>query len=372
MKKRSFLHAILCAILLFGTIAPCIAADQDQSVSSSSQFQRFQRWIGARTKAQVADVQLLWRWGSKKTCGQEVSKKELAAAKRVAKKVGISLAVIGGMIGTLLYRAPLSYAVEVGNKQIFDDLLEEEGIDMSERQGRFNNTALNEAAMAGRLDMVNSLLNKGADVNKSGRRGYTPLLLAAKYNHADIVKRLIQAPGIDINAYVPRGVYGPTVDWGALDFAVWNENNMMLNELLKTTIDLKGGGRLLLLALLKNNFGALDLLLKTSKIDAEKKEWALRSSGRPDFISRLLQEQDIDINAQDSSGMTALDLAANNKDKLKVRLLLMRGATPSNNPLVQQVLREIGQEARSREIGERKRPTRRRRRRVALVGAGRE
>ena len=41
--------------------------------------------------------------------------------------------------------------------------------------------------------IVSTLLDAGADVNKADQRGWSPLIIAAYHNYADIVERLIEA-----------------------------------------------------------------------------------------------------------------------------------------------------------------------------------
>lgn len=112
MKKRSLLRTILCSILLFGTIVPSFAADQTAAVSpevketakpKGSAYSRFADWLRARAKASKKDIRHLWRWGSKKARGQQVSERESAAVKRIAKKIGISLALIAGFMIKSVY-----------------------------------------------------------------------------------------------------------------------------------------------------------------------------------------------------------------------------------------------------------------------------
>ncbi|MFA5306837.1 MAG: ankyrin repeat domain-containing protein [Candidatus Babeliales bacterium] len=73
-------------------------------------------------------------------------------------------------------------------------------------------TALYDAAYTGNLDMVNFLLDAGADVNKVVNLAYavfdSPLRAAVKGGHADVVGRLLAAPGIKIDNKEEIG--GPT------------------------------------------------------------------------------------------------------------------------------------------------------------------
>ena len=67
--------------------------------------------------------------------------------------------------------------------------------------------SLHEAARDGDIELVKSLISKGADVNAmSGRWGGTPLHLASSFGHRDVVEFLI-ASGTDVNA---KNKYGRT------------------------------------------------------------------------------------------------------------------------------------------------------------------
>jgi len=57
--------------------------------------------------------------------------------------------------------------------------------------------------VAQNLDVVNELLDRGADVNDSTLTGLTPLLLATRKEHSSIVKLLLTR-GASINAQFPE------------------------------------------------------------------------------------------------------------------------------------------------------------------------
>lgn len=84
-------------------------------------------------------------------------------------------------------------------------------------------TLLGHAAERGRLETVEVLLEKGADPNKAGRYGHTPLMLAAWSKSLPCVKRLIEA-GADAAA-VSRDenltAYGYAVRRSAKDVAAF-------------------------------------------------------------------------------------------------------------------------------------------------------
>lgn len=55
------------------------------------------------------------------------------------------------------------------------------------------------AASHGRADMVNLLVDCGADINVQDSDGSTALMCASEHGHADIVKLLLNQPTCDPN-----------------------------------------------------------------------------------------------------------------------------------------------------------------------------
>merc|ERR1719384_2963644 len=72
--------------------------------------------------------------------------------------------------------------------------------DLNVRASQHGQTALMLAVSHGRLDMVELLLEAGADVNIRDEDGSTALMCAAEHGHIEIVKVLMKHPDININA----------------------------------------------------------------------------------------------------------------------------------------------------------------------------
>jgi len=72
--------------------------------------------------------------------------------------------------------------------------------DLNLRASQHGQTALMLAVSHGRLDMVDLLLEAGADLNIRDEDGSTALMCAAEHGHAEIVKVLMTHPDININA----------------------------------------------------------------------------------------------------------------------------------------------------------------------------
>ena len=81
-------------------------------------------------------------------------------------------------------------------------------------------------AMAQNKDVVAELLNWGANVNEATLTGLTPLLLATKKKHTQVVKLLL-ARGAEISAQFPEDLNS------ALHYACIFENKSILKALLE-------------------------------------------------------------------------------------------------------------------------------------------
>mmetsp|Transcript_6329 Transcript_6329/g.7510 ORF Transcript_6329/g.7510 Transcript_6329/m.7510 type:complete len:164 (-) Transcript_6329:4027-4518(-) len=81
-------------------------------------------------------------------------------------------------------------------------------------------------ATAQNLDVVNELLDRGADVNEPTLMGLTPLLLATKKEHTSIVKHLL-ARGASVSAQFPNDQNS------SLHYACIQGNGKILDILLK-------------------------------------------------------------------------------------------------------------------------------------------
>jgi ankyrin repeat protein/mono/diheme cytochrome c family protein len=153
-------------------------------------------------------------------------------------------------------------------------------------------TALHHAAGYGPLDNLQSLIDKGADVNAKNRRGSTPLHWAI---HDEAKVRLLLAKGANVNAKQAQG---------------------------RTP--------LYLAAMLGNGVPTLRLLLSKGadpNLAAVNGQTPLMMAARFNIEAvRLLIEKGADMNAKDGAGETALMSACVGGDARAVRLLIERGA----------------------------------------------
>jgi len=90
-----------------------------------------------------------------------------------------------------------------GNARMVNLLLEK-GIDVNitDDYNYNNNTALSTAVINAKYDVVELLIEKGADINKENNKGDTPLIHAIRFEDYDMVQLLLEHPYINIEHYV--------------------------------------------------------------------------------------------------------------------------------------------------------------------------
>jgi ankyrin repeat protein len=158
-------------------------------------------------------------------------------------------------------------------------------------QGR---TQLMKAASNGYIEIVKTLLAApNIDVNAKDNYGRTPLMKAALNGRTEVVKALLAVPNIDINAKDPQ-------DRTALIFAVEKMEVEVVKALLAApNIDVNA----------KNKDGQTPLMMATDN-------WY-------DFglVKVLISAPNIDIDAKNNNGRTAIDFANDRKNTEIVKIL---------------------------------------------------
>ncbi len=191
--------------------------------------------------------------------------------------------------------ALLRKAAAEGDKASAEKLLRE-GTSVNAKL-RFRNSPLMIACRMGHVDLVKLLLERGADVNtRDVVSGRTPLMVAVKEGKEKLVALLL-AKGANPDTTNPRT--GST----ALIEAVVKENAAIAKTLLAKGADVNGkakvtGATALMHAVLKSNFD----------------------------IAKMLLERGADINAKNKWGQTALSIARRKKTPGIEKLLLKHGA----------------------------------------------
>ncbi|KAL8750394.1 MAG: hypothetical protein Q9184_006439 [Pyrenodesmia sp. 2 TL-2023] len=124
---------------------------------------------------------------------------------------------------------PLMYAAAAGHVNVVQVLLRE-GADPSFACQR-STTALHRAIEGNYVDVVRYLLNApnvGVNAISTVRAGYTPLMLAAFYQRADMVPMILQTPELDVN--LDAGHDQATLT--ALSLAACYENAQIVRQIL--------------------------------------------------------------------------------------------------------------------------------------------
>jgi len=118
------------------------------------------------------------------------------------------------------------------------------GATVDSKDERHGQTALMWAAAEGHADVVQMLIEVGADYHSRLASGFTPLLFAIREGHSDVVRTLLKA-GVDVNEPVPvdgprrRGVGGrlPSPGTSPLLLAVQNAHFELAAQLLDAGAD---------------------------------------------------------------------------------------------------------------------------------------
>ncbi|KAH7205024.1 hypothetical protein BKA60DRAFT_656100 [Fusarium oxysporum] len=241
-------------------------------------------------------------------------------------------------------RAPRLYYACLGGLAGAARDLAIEGADVNAQGGEYGN-ALQAASYNGNRDVVQLLLDKGADVSAQGGR-YGNALQAASYNgnreggkysnalqavsskgNRDVVQLLLDK-GADVNAW--GGQYG-----NALQAASYNGNRDVIQLLLDKGADVnaRGGwhGNALQAALNEGHQEVVQLLLdKGADVNARGVEYgnALQTAsynGNRDIV-QLLLDKGADVSAQGGRYGNALQAASFKGNREVVQLLLDKGA----------------------------------------------
>ncbi|MFC1603640.1 ankyrin repeat domain-containing protein [Planctomycetota bacterium] len=154
---------------------------------------------------------------------------------------------------------------------------------------------LYQAAANGDIEQVKNLIAQGADVNKPGAIGWTPLLGAVNEGHVQVVKLLLENGA---NVDVGDGWYTP------LYYPIWDDNIEI--EMVKTLIS-----------------GGADVNTNPKEGDFRPLAYAVWYK-RPD-IAKILIEAGADVNTKIKDGLTPLHVALQNADADMVKQFIGTG-----------------------------------------------
>ncbi|KAJ4135293.1 hypothetical protein NW768_004915 [Fusarium equiseti] len=192
-------------------------------------------------------------------------------------------------------------------------------------------TGLYMVAYLGLNDFLELLLQTGCDLNVRDSRDVTPLSIAARMGWADIVRRLLLEKYINTNAIDNDGNT-------PLIHAAERGHHSVVKELLKhpaTEINIRGkwDSTALSSAAEYGHAKVVNLLLKERNTNVNEGHKGLGTAlskavyhGKDETVELLLASADIDVDAVDFEGRTALMVAAERRNVAMVKRLLEHGA----------------------------------------------
>ena len=235
-------------------------------------------------------------------------------------------------------------AIDNGSIEVVKLLLSHQELDVNAiHPRRYNRTALMLAAVSGKIDILNALLDRpDIKVDCKDMEGNTALSLATIAGHPDIVASLLEQEDIDINS---QSSLGST----ALMFAVTAKGGrketvdgiliatFLLDKGADSSIkDREGGGTAILRAVDAGTMAMVQLLLDyNANVDIHDDlnrgllhSAALNTDGDAGLV-QLLLGKGLDVNAQDQNGKTPLHDTGRIGNYKVAKLLLDSGADQS-------------------------------------------
>ena len=227
-------------------------------------------------------------------------------------------------------RTPLLCAARGGQQEIIQFLVDR-GADLTARNVRGSN-ALHLAANAGHAATVEYFLGKGLEINTVNSNGYSPLILACLGAHTEVARLLIDK-GADLNITDSRR------GGNAFHWACVQGNAALLEILFAARNDLytpstADNSTPIIWAAYNGNTEALDFLLAHG-VPVHSPMWGnwtpLHSAvaqGQLEAV-RLLLDHGAQVNFGNDEGETSLHTAVGQDQREIVELLLSRGADAS-------------------------------------------
>lgn len=246
------------------------------------------------------------------------------AAVTLAIKQGINVNIPNEMDLT-----PFYIAAFYGHKDIADKIAAAKSFDINIKE--INGfTQLYIAAGEGHHEVVQMLLEKGADETISNPTGETPLHVAVRNNHINAVRSLLEK-GANPNI---KDMDGST----PLHYAASGNNTAILSLLLKYGADPHMQNvddyTPFYLAAYVNNDAAIKKLSPNQDINRKGNDGSTQlhvaiKNNHLEVLEMLLNHDDIDPNVQDKNGYTPLHLAIENGNLDAVKMLLSYKANPN-------------------------------------------
>ncbi|GMH37666.1 hypothetical protein BSKO_05539 [Bryopsis sp. KO-2023] len=196
---------------------------------------------------------------------------------------------------------------------------------------KFGTTALWSAAYRGLTDVVQTLIERGADINLENQKGTTPLFVAAQTGHTEVVEILLEA-GVQVDK---RSKSGATPLMVAAQEDHVDVVRLLLEAGANVNISKKKSGQTALWSATFNGHEEVASLLLENGADsnivdevsgASPLYVAVRQNHLP--LAKLMVENGAASNAGLRNGFTPLHVASAVASEAFVRLLLDNGANP--------------------------------------------
>ncbi len=197
-------------------------------------------------------------------------------------------------------------------------------------------SSLMHAAREGDVERVRDLIQTGANVDATAGGRYTALILACTYGHTNVVQALLDA-GADVNQRV-RGNQRDGLQRTALGAAAREGHRNVVKMLLDANVDVDGHGRgdasALMEACEREHQSVAKLLIENGadvnrRVKGDGNAVIAAARGGSLKIMRLLVASGADINAGVAGDGNALIMAVHNRDQPMVEYLLEQGADPN-------------------------------------------
>ena len=221
----------------------------------------------------------------------------------------------------------LHCAVQKGHVDVVQVLIDAGAdIDAKNEVGR---SPLMFASIKGHLDVVKVLVEAGAGVRATNNDGDTCLLIAANFGHTETVRYLVGLKDVDVNH---QGTYNHTALHSAVDEGHPDVVQVLIDAGASVKTKDQDGRSPLHCA---SRLGHLDIVKMLIDAGAEvcatdnKVQTCLILAayhGHTDTVRYLVGLKDVDVNHAENNGLTALDYAVRSNHPDVVQLLIHAGA----------------------------------------------
>ena len=234
-------------------------------------------------------------------------------------------------------KGALHVSAHQGHLDVVEMLLDDAGADIH-LEDDDGDSALHYSAFGRKMEIMKSLLNRGANPNAKNLKGCSVLHVCVVMQHIEAVKLLINQPTIDVNT---QDVYGDT----PLHEAILKEYNSIAEifcslDGIDLTLSNKRGFNSLQYAALKGNAYAVGLILdkepslaSSRKMDGYTSLHLSALNGHLDVTKLLLEKGNVDVMAVDDRRQNALHSAVHQGQAAIIEYFM--------NKIPQRLLRDI-------------------------------